>query len=139
MKEHKKLNIISLIVYAICFAWSLMFFWVLAGPTGLLNMLIWQYLLLFIIMPIVLVSLHTAIKGINKEVLLISVILSALNQLNYSLTWNLLWVTQDRGIENLFEGFGLIFLVCLIPCAIGFAIGGIILLIRKFIERNKNK
>ena len=69
----------------------------------------------------------------------LSVILSALNQLNYSLTWNLLWVTQDRGIENLFEGFGLIFLVCLIPCAIGFAIGGIILLIRKFIERNKNK
>ena len=138
MKKHKKLNIISLIVYAICFAWSLLFFWVLAGPTGLLNMLIWQYLLLFAIVPIALVSIHIAIKGINKETLIIPVVLSAFNQLNYSLTWNLLWFSQDRGTEMLFEGFGNAFLICLIPCAIGFLIGGIILLIRKFIKRNKN-
>ena len=37
MKHYEKLNLVSVIIYAVVFAWNLLYFWVLAGPTGLMD------------------------------------------------------------------------------------------------------
>ena len=67
MGEHRKLNMISGIVYAAWFIFNVLYFWVFAGPTGLLDCLIWQYLILFILVPAILTALHVAVKGANKQ------------------------------------------------------------------------
>ena len=122
MREHKKLNIISGAFYAVWFAFNVLYFWVLAGPTGLLDCLVWQYLIMFILVPAILTALHVAVKGANKQTVLLPLVLAALNQLNFFVTWNLLWVSQDR-YEMLFSEFGTAILMTLIASLVGFAIG----------------
>ena len=137
MKKHKKLNVVSLIVYLICFVWSLLYFWVFAGPTGLMSMLVWQYLNLFILCPAILTLIHVLIKGVKKETLLMPVIFSILNQVNYTLTWSLMYVLQDRGLVMLFENFGYAIIMTLIPSLIALGIGFIVTWVIKLAKNKK--
>ena len=122
MGEYRKLNMISGIVYAAWFIFNVLYFWVFAGPTGLLDCLIWQYLILFILVPAILTALHVAIKGANKLTALLPVAFAILNQLNFFVTWNLLWVTQN-GYGRLFAEFGTAIIMTLVSSSVGFVIG----------------
>lgn len=139
MMKHKKLNLISLIVYLICFVWSLLYFWVFAGPTGLMSMIVWQYLNLFILCPVILTFIHVLVKGVQKETLLMPVIFSILSQVNYTSTWNLMYVLQGRGFSMLFEGFGNAFIMTLlasfVALGISYLVWRIVKLIKGKIER----
>ncbi len=139
MMKHKKLNVVSLIVYIICFAWSLLYFWVLAGPTGLMSMLVWQYLNLFILCPAILTFIHVLVKGTQKETLLMPVIFSILSQVNYTSTWNLMYVLQGRGLSMLFEGFGNAIIMTLLPSFVALGIACVILCVIKLIKSKKER
>ena len=138
MKTHKKLNIVSLIVYAVCFSWNLLYFWILAGPTGLLSMLVWQYILLFVIVPGAIQLIHIAIKGFNKETLLLPFFFWILNSLNFFLTWNLLWTSTQNDTSYLWSELGACGHLTLPACIVGIAIGAIILVIKNAINKRKN-
>lgn len=135
--KHKKLNVVSLIVYIICFAWSLLYFWVLAGPTGLMSMIVWQYLNLFILCPVILTFIHVLVKGTQKETLLMPVIFSILSQINYTSTWNLMYVLQGRGLSMLFEGFGNAIIMTLLPSFVALGIAYVIWCVIKLIKSKK--
>lgn len=139
MMKHKKLNVVSLIVYIICFAWSLLYFWVLAGPTGLMSMLVWQYLNLFILCPAILTFIHVLVKGAQKETLLMPVIFSILSQINYTSTWNLMYVLQGRGFSMLFEGFGNAIIMTLLPSFVALGIACVIWCVIKLIKSKKER
>ena len=136
MGEYRKLNMISGIVYAAWFIFNVLYFWVFAGPTGLLDCLIWQYLILFILVPAILTALHVAIRGANKQTALLPVAFAMLNQLNFFVTWNLLWVTQN-GYERLFAEFGTAIIMTLVSSAVGFAIGVVVRGVRRTAKREK--
>lgn len=138
MKHYEKLNLISVIIYVVVFAWNLLYFWVLAGPTGLLDMAIWQFFVLCTLIPVVFTAIHVAIKGINKETILAPIIFSLLNQLNFYLTWNLLWFANSFEFETLYQEPVTGFLISMIASVEGFAIGAAIYGIRRWISR-KNK
>jgi len=137
MKHYEKINLISVIIYAVVFGWNLLYFWVLAGPTGLLDMAIWQFFLLCALIPVVLTATHVALKGINKETILAPIIFSLLNQLNFYLTWNLLWFTNSFEFEALYREPVTGFLISIASSIEGFAIGAVIYGIRRWISRKK--
>ena len=137
MKDYHKLNLISVVTYAICFAWNLLYFWVLSGPTGLLDMAIWQFFVLCALIPVVLTATHVALKGINKETILVPIIFSLLNQLNFYLTWNLLWFTNSFEFEALYQEPVTGFLISISSSIEGFAIGAVIYGIRRWISSKK--
>lgn len=137
MGEYRKLNMISGIVYAAWFVFNVLYFWVLAGPTGLLDCLIWQYLILFILVPAILTALHVAVKGANKQTALLPVAFAILNQLNFFVTWNLLWVTQN-GYGRLFAEFGTAIIMTLVSSAVGFAIGVVVRGVRRTTKRKES-
>lgn len=136
MGEYRKLNMISGIVYAAWFIFNVLYFWVFAGPTGLLDCLIWQYLILFILVPAIITALHVAVKGANKQTALLPVAFAMLNQLNFFVTWNLLWVTQN-GYGRLFAEFGTAIIMTLVSSAVGFAIGVVVRGVRRAAKREK--
>ncbi len=139
MMKHKKLNLISLIVYLICFVWSLLYFWVFAGPTGLMSMIVWQYLNLFILCPAILTFIHVLVKGSQKETLLMPVIFSILSQINFTSTWNLMYVLQGRGLSMLFEGFGNAIIMTLLPSFVALGIASVIWCVIKLIKSKKER
>lgn len=136
MGEYRKLNMISGIVYAAWFIFNVLYFWVFAGPTGLLDCLIWQYLILFILVPAIITALHVAIKGANKQTALLPVAFAMLNQLNFFVTWNLLWATHN-GYGRLFAEFGAAIIMTLVSSAVGFAIGVVVRGVRRAVKREK--
>ena len=137
MRSYEKLNLTSVIIYAVVFAWNLLYFWVLAGPTGLLDMAIWQFFVLCGLIPCIFTAIHVAIKGINKETILAPIIFSLLNQLNFYLTWNLLWFTNSFEFEALYQEPVTGFLISIISSVEGFAIGAVIYGIRRWILSKK--
>jgi hypothetical protein len=137
MKHYEKLNLVSLIIYAVVFAWNLLYFWVLAGPTGLLDMAIWQFFVLCMLIPAIFTLIHVALKGINKETILVPIIFSLLNQLNFYLTWNLLWFTNSFEFEALYQEPVTGFLISIASSIEGFVIGAVIYGIRRWISSKK--
>ena len=137
MKHYEKLNLVSVIIYAVVFAWNLLYFWVLSGPTGLMDMMIWQFFLLCALIPSVFTTIHVAIKGVNKETILAPIIFSLLNQLNFYLTWNLLWFTNDFKLESLYQEPVTALGISIIASVEGFALGVAIYFIRRWILSKK--
>lgn len=138
MKTHKKLNIVSLIVYFLCFSWSLLYFWVFAGPTGLMSMIVWQYLNLFILCPAILTLIHVIVKGVKKETLLIPVVFSILSQINYTSTWSLMYVIQGRGFLKLFDDFGYAIIMTLLSSFIALGLGFVAWWVIKLVKDKKD-
>ncbi len=137
MKHYEKLNLISVIIYAVVFGWNLLYFWVLAGPTGLLDMAIWQFFVLCALIPAIFTAIHVALKGIIKETILAPIIFSLLNQLNFYLTWNLLWFMNGFELEALYREPATGFLISIISSIEGFAVGAAIYGIRRWILSKK--
>lgn len=137
MKTHKKLNIVSFILYCLGFIWSLLYFWLFAGPTGLLSMIVWQYLLLFILHPAILTAIHIAVKGLTKETLLLPLTFTLLNVINYVLTWNVMWFSQGRGIIKHIDSIGTAIFLTLPSVLIGFALGMAIWFAKRWIQNKK--
>ena len=138
MKQHKILNTTSIVIYAICFIWSLLYFWVFAGPTGLLSMIVWQYLNLFILCPLILTAIHVAVKRLQKETCIIMLSFVILNVLNYILTWNMLWFSQGRGLIKHLDDVATAFLLTLPAILVGLVIGIAIWGIKKQIKSKKD-
>ena len=137
MKQHKKLDTILLIIYFVCFAWSLLYFWVLAGPTGLMDMLIWQYILLFVLCPSIMLILQVVIKGISVKTFILIIAFWFFNSINFWLTWNISWFIHGGEVSSLLSEIGFSGHLTIPASLVGILVGVIIRAIVKGLKKAK--
>ncbi len=134
MKKLQKSDKISIFAYALLFVWSLLYFWVLAGPTGLLDMLVWQYILLFVLCPSIILIVHTAKNGMGIKSFALILVFWFLNSLNFWLTWNILWFVNSKDPGSLLGEIGTVGHLTIPASLVGILMG---IIIRAIVKRFK--